>query len=79
MNVTGSHVAGGGFGAIVGVGLAALGKKINLELTTAEAASFGIAVTSVGVAVGHALGKAWGGPGIFPALHRGLFGAKAAK
>jgi hypothetical protein len=54
VNVTGSHVAGGGVGAIVGVILAALDKKVGLHLTDGEAASLSIALAGVGAGVGHA-------------------------
>lgn len=75
--MNGGHVAGGGLGAIAGVAIAALGKKIGLDLTTAEAAQLGIATMAVGIAIGHAVGKAWADPGIIPALRRGFFGPKA--
>jgi hypothetical protein len=78
VNVTGSHVAGGTTGAIVAVILAALDKKIGLNLTDAEAASFALALASVGAALGHAVGKAWNGVGLLPALRRGFLGAKSS-
>lgn len=74
--MNGSHAAGGGAGAILGVALAALGTRIGLQLDDTTAAALGAAGAAVGVAVGHAFGKAWMGPGIFPALRRGFFGAK---
>lgn len=74
--MNGSHVAGGGLGALLGVALAALGPKIGLHLTDADAASLGVAGAGVGVAIGHAIGVAWSGPGILPALRRGFLGAK---
>jgi hypothetical protein len=76
LEVNGSHVAGGGVGAILGVALAGLGKKVGLELTDADAATLGVACAGIGIAVGHALGKAWAGPGVFPAIRRGLFGRR---
>lgn len=72
--MNGSHIAGAGFGGIVGVILAGLGAKIGLHLTDADAATLGVGALSVGLAVGHAFGKAWAGPGVFPALKRGFFG-----
>lgn len=74
--MNGSHVAGGGIGALLGVVLASLGNRIGLNLDPTTAAALGAAAGAVGVAVGHAFGKAWSGPGIFPALHRGFFGEK---
>lgn len=76
MNVTGAHVAGGGIGAMLGIGLAALGKKIGLHMTTDEAASTSLQLAVVGVGVGHFLSKAWNGVGILPALRRGFLGPK---
>lgn len=74
--MNGSHVAGGGFGALIGVVLASLGTKIGLRLDDATAALLGTGCVAAGLAVGHAFGKAWSGPGVFPALHRGFFGPK---
>jgi hypothetical protein len=71
----GSHIAGSGAGAIVGVALAALGTKIGWQLDDATSATIGAGAVGVGLAFGHALGKAWADPGIFPALRRGFFGA----
>lgn len=74
--MNGSHVAGGGLGAVLGVVLASLNTRLGLHLTTADAASLAVGATGVGLAFGHAFGKAWEGPGVFPALHRGFFGPK---
>lgn len=74
--MNGSHVAGGGLGALLGIILAALGKKIGLSLDDTTAAALGTAGAAVGLAVGHAFGKAWNGAGIIPSLSRGIFGAK---
>lgn len=72
--MNGSHVAGGGLGAIVGTAIAALGSKIGLQLDETTAAGLGIAGLTLGLGIGHAFGKAWAGPGVFPALRRGFFG-----
>lgn len=74
--MNGSHVAGSGAGAIIGVVLAAAGSRIGLRLDDTSAASLGVTAAAVGLAVGHAFGKAWNGPGILPALRRGFLGAK---
>jgi hypothetical protein len=74
--MNGSHIAGGGIGALLGVVLAALGKKIGLQLDETTAAAIGVAGAATGVAIGHAVGKAWSGPGVVPAIRRGLFGTK---
>lgn len=74
--MNGSHIAGGGAGALLGIILAALGSKIGLTLDDTTAAALGTAGAAFGVMVGHAFGKAWGDPGIFPALRRGFFGEK---
>lgn len=76
--MTGSHIAGGGTGGIAGVILAALGTRIGLHLDDTTAAALGIGAVGVGLAFGHAFGKAWAGPGIFPALRRGFMGPKKA-
>lgn len=76
--MNGSHIAGSGFGALVGVALAALGTRIGLHLDETTAAAIGAAAVGAGLAFGHAFGKAWEGPGVFPALHRGFFGDKKA-
>lgn len=75
--MNGSHIAGGGFGALLGVALAALGNRIGLQLDETTAATIGAAGAAAGVAVGHAFGAAWQGPGIFPALRRGLCGPRS--
>jgi hypothetical protein len=74
--MNGSHVAGGGLGALLGIILASLGSKVGLHLDDATAALLGTGCVAVGLAVGHAFGKAWSGPGVFPALHRGFYGPK---
>jgi hypothetical protein len=74
--MNGGHVAGSSAGAIIGIALAALDTKIGLHLTTADAATVAVAVAAVGLGIGHALGKAWAGPGIIPALRRGFLGAR---
>jgi hypothetical protein len=74
--MNGSHVAGGGLGALLGIVLASLGGRIGLHLDDATAAALGTAGVGVGLAFGHAFGSAWTGPGVLPALHRGFFGPK---
>lgn len=74
--MNGSHIAGSGVGALIGVCLAALGTKIGLSLTNADAASLGVAAVGLGLACGHAFGSAWQGAGVFPSIRRGLFGPK---
>lgn len=55
--MNGSHVAGAGFGAIVGAVLVALGSRIGLDLTGYDAATLGMAALAAGLAVGHAIGE----------------------
>lgn len=55
--MNGSHVAGGGFGAIVGAVLVALGTRIGLDLTGYDAATLGMATLAAGLALGHAVGE----------------------
>jgi hypothetical protein len=74
--VDGSHVAGAGVGGIAGVVVAALGSKIGLHLDDTTAATLGLGAVGVGLAFGHAFGKAWTGQGVFPSIRRGLFGPK---
>lgn len=55
--MNGSHVAGAGFGAVVGAILVSLGSRIGLDLTGYDAATLGMAALAVGLAVGHAVGE----------------------
>lgn len=75
MNVTGTHVAGGGLGAIVAVILAALDKKIGLHLTDGESASLALGLVAVGVGVGHAFRTLYN-LGIGPFLNHLAHGGK---
>lgn len=72
----GSHIAGGGLGALLGIILSALGGRVGLKLDDTTAATIAAGCITLGLAIGHALGKAWQGAGVFPSLRRGLFGAK---
>jgi hypothetical protein len=55
--MNGSHVAGAGFGAIVGAVIVSLGSRIGLDLTGYDAATLGMGALAVGLAVGHAVGE----------------------
>jgi hypothetical protein len=57
VTMNGSHVAGAGFGAIVGAILVSLGGRIGLDLTSYDAATLGMGALAVGLAVGHAIGE----------------------
>src|SRR5579884_2956234 len=74
--VNGSHIAGSGLGALLGVALAALGSRVGLHLDDTTAAMLGTGCVGVGLALGHAFGKAWNGVGVFPSLGRGFFGPR---
>jgi F0F1-type ATP synthase membrane subunit c/vacuolar-type H+-ATPase subunit K len=76
--MNGSHIAGTGFGAGLGVAIAALGTRVGLHLDDATSAMVGVGCASAGLAVGHAFGKAWSGIGVFPSIRRGMFGPKGA-
>lgn len=55
--MNGSHVAGAGFGAILGTVLVALGTRIGLDLTNVDSATLGIACVGAFLGVGHAIGQ----------------------
>ena len=69
MNV--SHVAGGGFGALLGAAFAGLlNKYASFHISDVDAAVIGSAALSAGVGLGHAVGK-FGIKGLFAVLWRG--------
>lgn len=68
--MTGSHIAGGGLGALVGVILAALGAKIGLHLDDTTAAALAAVCLSAGLGLGHAIGQ-YGIAGIAHVLWHG--------
>lgn len=53
--MTGSHIAGGSVGAIVGTILVSLGGRIGLDLTNFDSAALGMAAVGLGIGVGHAI------------------------
>lgn len=55
--MNGSHIAGAGFGAIVGAVLVSLGGRIGLDLTNFDSATLGMAAIAAGVGVFHAVSE----------------------
>lgn len=75
--MNGSHVAGAGFGALIGAVLVSLGGRIGLDLTNFDSATLGIAAVAAGTAVGHALGE-YGVKGIAQTIWAGRHTAPPA-
>lgn len=65
-----SHAAGAALGALIGTALAALGTRVGLHLTHADAAGLGVAAVTAGFGVGHAIGQ-YGIAGVASILWRG--------
>lgn len=69
--MNGVHIAGGGFGTLVGAIVAqALRRYAGWDLSDADAALIGSAALSAGVGLGHVFSTA----GALPALRRALYG-----
>lgn len=68
--MNGSHVAGAGFGAILGTVLVALGTRIGLDLTNVDSAALGMGCVGAFLGIGHAVGEE-GVAGIVRTLWRG--------
>ena len=77
--MNGGHITGTGLGGLVGIILAALGKRIGLTLDDATSAMLGAGCVAAGLAVGHAVSVAWQGAGILPSLRRGFLGPRSPK
>jgi hypothetical protein len=74
VGLTNTHVAGAGFGALVGSVIVALGGRIGLDLTNFDSVTLGVAAVAAGAGVFHVLGRAGSTVGVFPAVWRFLFG-----
>lgn len=65
-----SHAAGAALGAVLGTVLAALGTRVGLHLTGADAAGLGVAAVTFGFGIGHAIGQ-YGLKGVAEVVWRG--------
>lgn len=68
-----SHVAGGGFGGVVGAAVAAVLSHFHVHVSDMDAAIIGSVAVSAGVGVGHVVGKV----GLVGAVKRLVFGSRA--
>ena len=69
--MNGNHLTGGTIGLLIGVVAARYGANVS----DAEAGVIGAAVASLGGLLAHMVT----GPGLFPAIHRALWGPKGVK
>lgn len=69
-----SHVAGGGFGVVLGAAIAGLASRfLHVHVSDVDAALIGGAALSAGVGLGHAFGKG----GVFGVIRAILHGSAA--